>query len=240
MPESRRWIDATRGIAGGLVLGGLLLMSWSWWFLLLVAAGSFGPGVLRELGLLSDRDEFQRGADHRAGYIAFLTCGIVAALLVAFIRSGERELGDPEELATLFLVLLWSTWLFSTLCGYWGAGRCASRILVAFGLAWLVFTIVSNLGSEWSGWAALLLHPLLTLPFFVLAWLAGRMPRLAGALLVVGAAFFTHFFGFFQRSNQGLVSQGVTFVLFVGPLLASGIALLVAGQGERDEEGAVS
>ena len=34
-------------------------------------------------------------------------------------------------------------------------------------------------GDEWTGWAALLLHPLLALPFFALAWLAGRLPRLS-------------------------------------------------------------
>ena len=138
-------------------------------------------------------------------------------------------------MATFFLALLWFSWLFSSLLAYWGARKTAARVLYVFGAVVLAFAIVSNLGSEWSGWAALLLHPLLALPFLGLAYVSGRSPRVAGVFLVaVSLAFF---FFFVRRGNLRLASQGVTFVLFIGPLLASGIALLAGerADGEPDE-----
>jgi hypothetical protein len=213
-------------VAGVIVIIGLLLMNLSWWFLLLVGIGTFGPGILREMGWLHDKDEFQLQASRRAGYHAFLTAGLVAFALIAFFRSGEREVKDPEELATFFLAILWFTWFLSSLLDYWGPQKTASRILIAFGSVWLVFTIVSNVGAEWTGWAALLLHPLLTVPFFAMAWLSHRWPRVSGIFLLAAAIFFMQLFGVFSSSPLGLVTRGVTYVLFLGPLLASGIALL--------------
>ena len=67
---------------------------------------------------------------------------------------------------------------------------------------------------------------ILSAPFFLLAWTAGRRPRTTGALLVAASVFFVHFFGLFRNDHLSLMTQGVTFVLFVGPLLASGIALV--------------
>jgi hypothetical protein len=222
-----RWRPTrTNLLAGTLVVAGFVLTSASWWFLLLAAAGTLGPGVLRELGWLHDRDEFQRRAEHRAGYHAFLTVGLVAFVLVAFFRSGARTVENPQELATLFLALLWLTWFLSSLLAYWGPRKAAAWILRAFGSAWLAFAVVSNLGSEWTGWAALLLHPLLALPFFALAWLSGRWPRVSGVLLLAVSVLLFQFFGFFRRSGLEPINDAVTFILFLGPLLASGIALL--------------
>ena len=96
-PEVRkRWRPTqTSLVAGGMVIAGFLLTSVSWWFLLLTALGTFGPGILREVGWLRDKDEFQRQAAHRAGYHAFLIVGLVAFVLVAFFHSGERTIKDP-------------------------------------------------------------------------------------------------------------------------------------------------
>lgn len=234
MTDSRtqkHWQPSTRVlVAGGLILTGFLLSGLSWWFFLLVGAGLFGPGLLREMGWLEDKDEFQRSADYRAGYHAFLATGITATILVAFFRSGHRNVGPPQELATLFLALLCFTWIFSSLLAYWGVQKTASRILYGFGCAWLVFAIVSNIGNEWTGWGALFFQPLITLPFFALGWLAGRWPRLTGVLLIAAAIFFVWFFGMFGKSHLPLISQTITFILFLGPLFASGIALLFPGQ----------
>lgn len=238
----KRWRPTrTNLIAGGLVIGGFLLTEVNWWFFLLVAAGTFGPGILLEVGWLRDKDEFQRQAAHRAGYHAFLIVGLVAFLLVAFFHSGERTIRDPQELVTLLLALLWFTWFFSSLLAYWGAQKTTTRILIAFGSVWLVFAIVSNLGPEWTGWAALLLHPLLAAPFFVLAWLSTRWPRIAGVLLLtVSVLFFLLVFMrvFTRTGGPGLINSSVTFIFFGGPLLASGIALLCTGKkSERSEDG---
>lgn len=239
MPESKsqeRW-RPTRAtlIAGVVVITGFALSEVSWWFFLLVALGTFGPGVLRELGLLQDQDEFQRRAAHRAGYHAFLTTGMVAFFVVSYVRSGDRVMEDAQELATLFLALLWFTWFLSSLLSYWGAQKASSRILIAFGFVWLAFTIVSNLGPEWTGWAALLLHPLLAAPFFLLAWLSGRRPRITGLLLVAVSILMFQSLRFFQR-DMSKINDGVTVILFIGPLLASGVALLTGGKKEEETE----
>jgi hypothetical protein len=236
--DRKRWRPTrTNLVAGGMVVVGFMLTGISWWFLLLAGLGTFGPGILREMGWLCDKDEFQRQAGYRAGYHAFLTAGLVCFCLMAFLRSEERMVKDPEEFATLFLAILWFTWFLSSLLDYWGPKKTAARILCAFGSVWLVFTIVSNLGPEWTGWTALLLHPLLTLPFFALAWLSHRWPRTTGALLLVASIFFMQLFGFFRSSPLGLVTRCITFTLFLGPLLASGIALLCSGENDEAGEG---
>ena len=111
-PEAReRWRPTrTTLVAGGLVLAGLFLTEVNWWFLLLAGLGALGPGFLREVGWLHDKDEFQRRADHRAGYHAFLAVALVAFVFMAFFRSGERAIEHTDRLATLFLALLWFTW----------------------------------------------------------------------------------------------------------------------------------
>ena len=219
-------------IAGGLIVAGVLLTNVSWWWLMLAAIGVFGPGVLRELGWLSDKDEFQLLASYRAGYHAYVAIGVLAFLMVAYFRSSGKQIDQPQEIATLFLVLLCLTWFLSSLVGYWGAQKAAFRFLVTIGCGWLFFSIVSNVGSEWTGWTALMLHPMLTLPFFGLAWISTRWPKIAGISLLAFSVFFTVFFGLFRREHISMINQAVTFVLFLGPLIASGIALI--GTRARD------
>ena len=178
-------------VAGAIVILGFVLSELNWGFLSLAALGTFGPGILREFGFLNDQDEFQRRATRKAGYHAFLTSGLFTFLLVAYIRSGERNLGDPEAVVTLILAILWFTWFLSSLLSYWGPQKTVTRILVAFGIVWLIFTVVSNIMSP----VALLMQSLVVIPFFLLAYIAKRWPTIAGGLLVVAAAFFFYFFG---------------------------------------------
>ena len=218
-------------IATGAVILGVLLTEVSWWFLVLVGVGALGPGILRELGWLKDKDEFQRRAAQRAGYHAFLVAGFVAVLLTAYFRSGERQIKDPQSLADLFLVLLWCTWLFSSLFAYWGARRTATRILLIFGTFWLLFVVAESVGERTSP-LGFIIHSLPAVPFFFLAFLGRRWPRVAGAILMAAAAFFIYFFGWYKVGASGMVNQTVTMILFIGPLLGSGVALL----GARTEE----
>lgn len=239
-PESNWRPPLATLVAGVVVAAGFVLTGVSWWFLLLCAAGTLGPGLLREVGWLEDRDEFQRLAEYRAGYHAYAISTLVAFGLVAWFRSGERAVGHKEELATLFLTLLWFTWFLSSLFAYWGSRKAAFRILWVFGVVWLVFAIVSNVGNEWTGWPALLLHPLLAAPFFALAWLSKRWPRSAGVLLIAAAAFFAWFFGMFTADAPRLLSKAVTLLLFIGPLVASGVALAFGGGSDESDADSMS
>ncbi|MBI4911246.1 MAG: hypothetical protein HY823_00775 [Acidobacteria bacterium] len=231
MTGSLAWLNPAKKpvpwISGILVLLGFLLPVReghpSWWAILLTGLGTFGPGLLRELGWLKDKDEFQLQAARRAGYHAFLAAGLVAFLWIAFVRSGDRQLKNPQELATFFAALLWFTWMLSSLATYWGARKMAFRVLTLYGAAWLLFNILSH----WKQPLALFMQCLLTAPFFGGAWLSRRWPRSTGILLLGASGFFLIFIGrLHHQRGFPLVVTALTLLLFVGPLVASGLALL--------------
>jgi MFS family permease len=240
MNKFSRWFDRFPSpvtmLATGCVIAGFLLAGISWWFLALSAVGAFGPGLLRELGWLCDKDEFQIQAARRAGYHAFLAAGVVAFLMVAFVRSNEQPLRDAEELASLLLAVMGFTWLLSSLLSFWGAVRGACTLLYILGTAWLLFLLASNLGSEWSGFVGLVMQLLIAVPFFALAVAARFYPRVAGALLLLVAVGFLQFFGFFQRDNLSSITQLITGILLVGPLIGAGLALLASRSSDQDAE----
>jgi hypothetical protein len=226
-PTKGTWIGAA------LIILGLVLTDINWGFFLLVGLGILGPGLLRELGWLKDQDEFQRQAARRAGYHAFLATGFLAFLLVALFRSGHHNIKDPEEAVSLLLVVLWFTWVLSSLLGYWGPKRTARTILITFGIFWLLFNIIGNLNSL----TALVMQCLLAVPFFVLAWVARRWPKVAGVLLIAASGFFFYFFDLYKifGSEPLELGRGFVIVLFFGPLFASGVALMT-GSAARDEK----
>ncbi len=221
-------------IAAAFIVLGLALTDISWIFSFLIAIGIFGPGLLRELGWLKDQDEFQRQAARRAAYHAFLATGFLAFLLVALFRSGYQCTKDPEEVASLLLVVLWFTWVLSSLLGYWGPKRTARTILITFGLFWLIFNIAGNLDSL----TALIMQCLVAVPFFALAYTAGRWPKITGVLLIAASAFFFYFFGLYKVFGSEPLARGRGFVIviFFGPLFASGVMLLRRGSGDDSKE----
>ena len=81
-----------------------------------------------------------------------------------------------------------------------------------------------------------MMHSLPALPFFLLAFLGRRWPRVAGAILMAAAAFFVYFFGWYKVGLSGFVNQTVTMIIFIGPLIASGVALLGPGAEEARPE----
>jgi len=225
-------------IAAALIILGLVLTDINWGFFILVGLGILGPGLLRELGWLKDQDEFQRQAARRAGYHAFLVTGLLAFLFVALFRSGYQGVKDPEEVVSLLLVVLWFTWVLSSLLGYWGPKRTARTILITFGTFWLIFNVIGNLNSL----TALVMQCLLAVPFFALAFVARRWPKVAGVLLIAASALFFYFFGLYEIFGSEPLARGRGFVIviFFGPLFASGVALLRCGSsddpGERERE----
>ena len=221
-------------VAGVLVILGFFLSEINEGFFALAALGTFGPGILRELGLLEDQDEFQRVAARRAGYHAFLAAGLFTFLLLAYIRSGERNLGEMEAVVTLILAVLWFTWFLSSLLSYWGPQKTVYRILNAFGVVWLIFVVASHALEP----VALIMEALVVIPFFLLAYVAKRWPRIAGGFLVVAACFFFYFFHLFEIFGPNPLERGrgMVIVLFMGPLLASGIILLRNAGNEEGSE----
>jgi hypothetical protein len=218
-------------IAGGLVILGVLLSMFVAQGLLVVAGlGAFGPGILRELGWLKDQDEFQRQAAHRAGYHAYLIGGLAAVLAVSGLRWRAAN-QDGAEWIMLILVVLWMTWLFSGLLAYWGARKTASRVLFTFGAFWAVFVIASVIGESANAAEFLLgslMGTIVVAPFLVLARMAGRWPRrrTGAVLLAVAALFLVMFVPPQVARGLNLPSMLVTDVLFLVPLIGSGIALL--------------
>ena len=231
--------------AGLVILGVLLWMFVAKGFLALAGLGAFGPGVLRELGLLKDQDEFQRQAAHRAGYRAYLIGGLVTAFAVSALQSGEGILEDSSAWVMLILVVLWTTWLFSALLSYWGARKTASAILTVFGAFWTVFVLASIIGTESQDVTvvnmllASLMGSIVVVPFFVLARKAGRWPRGTGvALLTVAALFLVMFVPVWAGRSMKLPDLLLTATLLIVPLVATGMALL--REGPQSEEGEAS
>jgi hypothetical protein len=231
---AERWAPRVPGlIAGGLVVLGLLLSTFVAEGLLVVAGlGAFGPGILRELGWLKDQDEFQRQAARRAGYHAYLIGGLATIVIVSALRWSGRDVEVSSEWIMLILIVLWMTWLFSALLAYWGAPKTASRVLMVFGSFWAVFVLAHVVGglmdsSEPFQWVGVLAGIMFVAPFFGLAYLAGRRPRLTGGLLLgVAAIFLVITTPTWAARSLDMASILVTAALLIVPLAASGIALL--------------
>jgi hypothetical protein len=221
-------------VAAALIILGIALTDVSWGFVFLVGLGMLGPGLLRELGWLKDQDEFQRQAARRAGYHAFLVTGLLAFFFVALLRAGYKGIHDPEEVVSLLLVVLWFTWVLSSLLGYWGPTRTAKTILITFGIFWLIFNIVGNLNS----FVALIMQSLVAVPFFALAWTAGRWPKVTGVLLIAASCCFFYLFRLYRIIGDEplAVGRGEVIVLFLGPLFASGVMLLRRGSSDDSKE----
>ncbi|MEA3288159.1 MAG: hypothetical protein U9Q77_12400 [Candidatus Marinimicrobia bacterium] len=109
----------------------------------------------------------------------------------------------------------------------------ARGTLVAFGVVWLIFTVVSNIMSP----VALFMQSLVVIPFFLLAYIARRWPKAAGSLLIAAALFFFYFFGLYEIIGPTPLERGrgMVIILFIGPLLTSGIILLKPGLNSNED-----
>ncbi len=235
MPRGRSWFawfhSPVNIIASGLFLAGLsLALHFDEKFLLLCAVVGFGPGFLREIGWLRDQDEFQRQAAHRAGYLAYLVGGFVLFLLITMNRSMELAPGRLGGLLDTTLILMWFTWLFSSLFTYWGPQRTAVRVLVIFAsiLGLLPFVVHWNLPIRILSKMVFEIWIAIVLPGFLIAWIAGRWPRVASVLLLVASGFIVFHFKIYGLISGATLNKGEVelSVVLLAPVLASGFALL--------------
>jgi len=219
-------------IAGALVIIGFALSGISWWYISLAALGTFGPGILREAGVIQDQDEFQRRATHKAGYHAFLVVGLFSFLLVGYLRATEVNIGNPDAIVSLILAILWFTWFLSSLLSYWGLQKTISRILYSFGTIWLVFSILANLEQP----VGMLMQSLLVIPFFLLSYMSKKWPKISGGLLIAASIFFFYYLGLYEifGPNPLEKGRGEVIILFVSPLLVCGVLLLKSESNDDD------
>ncbi len=99
-------------IAVILVLGGVLGSSWGpSWLIVLSGLGLFGPYLLREAGVLSWRDDFQRETTLRAGMHALIVTGI----LLVVVQGAFRVLAI---LAGAMTVLVTASFIHSAIQGH--------------------------------------------------------------------------------------------------------------------------
>lgn len=228
-----RGISKATLFAGVLVVAGAVLASSvDMAFLVVFGAGVFGPGALRELGVLKDQDEFQREASRAAGYRAYLAAGLFVSVWLAAAQRGSTSLdGEVAMSVVMVLILLMVVWLLSVLFGYWDAQKATSRILMAFGFFWLAFIVLSHLTEP----AMLLMEVLPAVPFFALAWTVRRWPRATGALLVFLGIYAFFSFDMYEAFQSRMNAWPVLLTMFI-PAEACGLALLRAGANRAGEE----
>lgn len=202
-------------VVAGLALGATVDMAW----MILFALGAFGPPALRAVGILADRDEFQRGVAMRASHHAYIAGGLFLSGAVVAKTWGTTALDHDAFSASLALAVLVVVYFLSYVTGFWGARAAAFRVLLAFGCFWLAFTVLSHPGIE-----ALFEAPV-GLVFVALAFASWRWPRISGILLV-GVAILAFFLFRLQRVFHGDQGAWAVLLLLLVPLLAMGIALL--------------
>lgn len=157
---------------------------------LLFFAGLFGPGLLREFGLLRDQDELQLQAARRAGWRAFLYGGAALLLLAHFMPwsdlpdFGGREL--PKLPLNSVLLVMLVTYVCSYLQDYWGARRGATAVLAVMA----VLMAFGALLDEWPRFWHILVDLRLSAGFLLAILILRRYPQVAGIFLVALALLF--------------------------------------------------
>jgi hypothetical protein len=228
LPRSRAGLISFVLTTLGILLGATLDMA----FLILAAAGIFGPGLLREFGLLRDQDELQREASQRAAKHAYLIGGLFTMIVIIALEWGSADLDDNSYSAAVLLLAFLVPYFCSYLNSFWGAQKAAQRILLAFGLFWLGFNVLGNLKDL----VAMVMQCLVALPFFALAFTSRRLPRVTGVALLAVAIFAFVFFdlhvAFLSSENFGKMA---VILLFWLPLAYSGLTLLPAREESSED-----
>jgi hypothetical protein len=184
-------------------------------FYIPIVAVAFVRPLLREAGLLSDRDEWQVSVSHRSSHIAFLlSMGMAAAM---FAKTLVDQTEPAYELSLLFLVPLlvkFAAWQFTSR----GRRRCALGIGFAIGGFWLLFTAAEGqLSPEFAVGGLPVLASLLAL----------KWEKIGGAILLVLGLLAIYFLG----SRMILI----VVLLLPTPLILAGTLLLVGGGKDKEE-----
>jgi hypothetical protein len=220
-----------------LVIGGWLAADQGPdWLIGLSFLGLFGSLILREVGVLRWRDEFQREAVMRAGMHALIAVGLVVTLVMATQGfGGTSYMGGPVEYADAFpvSVVFWVlavTWGLSWLLQFWGARQGAFRILLMFMAVLTLVATVSLVFTALRGHQQQL-HAIITgYGQLAMGWLAvmacRRWPRVTGTALVAVTALALKTVLPTLRQFGGLDGYLAVLVAVVMPLLVPAAALI--------------
>jgi hypothetical protein len=182
----------------------------------LVAVAFIRP-LLREAGLLSDRDERQVSVSHRSSHFAFLVSMAIAGVL--FVKQSVVDLEEPAYELSLLLFVPLLVKLFSWQMTSCGRRRAALGMGFTIGGFWLLFTAgEGQLSPEFAVGGLPVLATLLAL----------KWERLGGALLLAMGVATIYFFG--PRMILIVV------LLLPTPLILAGTLLLVGGGKEKTNE----
>jgi len=209
-----------RMVIAGIVAYGIVLVLLGIFvdraFYIPLVAIAFVRPVLREAGLLSDRDERQVSVSHRSSHLAFLLAmGLAAAL---FVKQGVVDMEEPAyELSLLLFVPLlvkFVAWQMTS-CG---RRRAALGMGFVVGGFWLLFSMAAG---DFNPQLAVGGLPLLA-TLIALKW-----ERVGGTLLLGLGGFAIYFIG-----DMSLIVA----LLLPSPLILAGTLLLVGGGKERENE----
>lgn len=188
----------------------------------LILCGLFGPGLLRELGLLRDQDEFQAEVALRAGWRAFLAGGLALLAMAHFMPWSEssglgRELPKLPIHTALLAMLL--TYVCSYLQDYWGARRGAAAVLGTLAALLSLFAL-----DELPSLAGVLLDLRFSAGLLLALLLMRRLPQVAGVLLLVFALL-----AFIAVRSAGELTRMPLAALLITPPLVTGATLIREG-----------
>ena len=195
------------------------------WFWVAAIPALFSRSLLREFGLLDDLDERERLTGYRASHLAYI---LTLTLLTFFILVSPQITADRtnQEIFILLVIPLLIRLAFQL--GFTYSLR-KSGLLLGFviGGGWFLFALISH-GLTAEGVIESLIGLAILLPTF----LALRIPRLGGALLLVAGLAGTWFVA--QAHYQPSVLLIMTCLVPL-PLLLAGIFLLMYRQEEENE-----
>jgi hypothetical protein len=200
-------------------------------FFLPVVAAVFARPIARELGLLGDRDEWQRYASYWSSHIAFLVAMFIGLLVL--VKEAVVDEKEPS-VAVMLIVLLPLLLKFVTL-----RLKERTRRKTAIAIAWLI-------GGAWFVFSALshglsidtLVEGAIWAPILGAALLARRLPRLGGAILFVEGLVTLYFFVLRSRiSPSGILMVALFLPL---PVLLAGALLLIREREDAREASQVS